>query len=102
MHFPSNVAKSYRAVFVVLAITAGIYGCQRPSTSLPPGAPAIAIVQPSRNLGLIKLGPHVETFEVSNSGGGELTITQLERSCACANVDTDRTVVPVGKTAHIK
>ena len=78
-------------------------GCQNGTTTpaKPNGTPTITVIQPSRSLGLIPLGTHVESFEVANTGSGALAITELERSCSCAKVAIDRTTVPPGGTAKI-
>ena len=74
-------------------------GCGKgsPTAAKPTGAPTITVIQPARSLGLIPLGKRVETFEVANTGAGPLAITQLERSCRCADVDIDRTTLLPGE-----
>lgn len=89
-----------RVVFL-LAIGASISGCQSSSSDTANG-PTITIVRPERNLGVIPIGPHEELFEVSNTGAGELQITTIARSCSCAKVDIDRTVLRKGDVARIR
>ncbi len=68
----------------------------------PSGPPSLVVVQPTRNLGLIDLGQRVESFEIANSGGSDLTIKSLRKSCGCVEVTLSRTTIPAGQSASLQ
>ena len=70
--------------------------------SVPSGPPSLVVVQPNRNLGVVELGKRVETFEISNSGGSDLTIKSLRKSCGCVQVELSRTTIPPGQSSRLQ
>ena len=70
--------------------------------SVPSGPPALVVVQPNRNLGVVELGKRIETFEISNSGGSDLTIKSLRKSCGCVQVELSRTTIPPGQSSRLQ
>lgn len=64
--------------------------------------PIISVVNPIRELGVIRLSDHEELFDVMNTGTSNLDITELRRSCSCTQVEIDHTRIPPGMSAKIK
>lgn len=64
--------------------------------------PVLVVVQPTRNLGVVDLGKRVETFELSNSGGSDLTIKSITKSCSCLNAELSRDRIPPGQAATLE
>ncbi len=84
---------------------AGCGGTTAPPVSKPfdPASPPVmVVVQPTRNLGVIDLGKRIETFEISNTGGSDLTIKSLTKSCSCLNVKLSREQIPPGQSASLQ
>lgn len=67
-----------------------------------PPAPQLVLSKTVWNFGTVKYGDTLkETFELRNTGGADLRITNLTGTCACTVAEMSRALIPPGESAQV-